>query len=220
MNWKLPNQLTVGRIALAAVFFVLLGLYDAEAPSGPWLLNAALVVYVVAGVTDILDGYFARKWGLTSAFGRIVDPFVDKVLVVGAFAMLAGSNYIQASWAPAAQRRLPGWLTGGMGSSVQAWMVVVILAREFVVSAIRGYSESQGRKFPATYAGKIKMFVQSFAICAVLCQQANVRMPPWAVYLRTAAVWAALIVTVVSGLAYIGKARKLLAGDAEEQARA
>ena len=93
MNWKLPNQLTVGRIGLSAAFFVLVGLYEHGSQNGPWLLNAAFVVYIVAGITDVLDGYLARKLDLTSAFGRIVDPFVDKVLVVGAFAMLAGSNF-------------------------------------------------------------------------------------------------------------------------------
>ena len=101
MNWKLPNQLTVGRIALAGVFFVLLGVYrPLDAGGGPvlssskepsWLLNAAFVLYIVAGMTDVLDGYLARKMNVTSAFGRLVDPFVDKVLVVGAFAMLAVS---------------------------------------------------------------------------------------------------------------------------------
>jgi len=214
MNWKLPNLLTVGRIAVAAVFFVLLGIYEAGGQSGRWVLNAAFVTYILAGITDILDGYFARKWHLTTAFGRIVDPFVDKVLVVGAFAMLTGSNFVFSDAHTAAfEKGLPQWLTGGMASAVQAWMVVAILGREFIVSAVRGYSESQGAKFPATYAGKIKMFVQSVAICTVLYQLANVPAAPWAVYVKLAVVWLAVIVTVLSGLAYIGRARRLLAPD-------
>ena len=214
MNWKLPNQLTVGRIALAAAFFVLLGLYEQRGAAGPWVLNAAFVVYIVAGITDVLDGYLARKWSITSAFGRIADPFVDKVLVVGAFAMLTGANYVMVA-GPAGEfeRSLPHWLNGGMLSCVQAWMVVVVMAREFIVSAVRGYSESQGIKFPATYAGKIKMFVQSAAICVVLFQMANLRDAEWAIYLKAGMVWAAVIVTVLSGLAYIGKARRLLVND-------
>jgi len=108
MNWKLPNQLTVGRIALAAAFFVLLGLYEAGTESGRWLLNSAFVLYILAGITDVLDGYLARKMKVTSAFGRIADPFVDKVLVVGAFAMLAGSNYaLQPEIAGEFERSLP-----------------------------------------------------------------------------------------------------------------
>jgi len=211
MNWKLPNQLTVGRIALSGGFFVLLGAFEQGTRTGPWLLNAAFVLYIVAGITDVLDGWVARRFNLTSAFGRIVDPFVDKVLVVGAFAMLAGSNYVlEPAFSPPFERNLPAWLTGSMASAVQAWMVVVIMGREFIVSAVRGYSESQGVKFPATPAGKIKMFVQSVAICTVLYQLANVRQPTWAVVTKIAVVWLAVIVTVVSGLTYIGKARKLL----------
>ncbi|MCE5328300.1 MAG: CDP-alcohol phosphatidyltransferase family protein, partial [Planctomycetaceae bacterium] len=232
MNWKLPNQLTLGRIVLAAVFFVLLGLYEQDTTWGPALLRVAFVLYIVAGITDVLDGYLARKMNLTSAFGRIADPFVDKVLVVGAFAMLAGSNYTMSGEASPAvgtmldigfvkltaytatlgfrEANMPHWLHGDMASGVQAWMVVVILAREFIVSAVRGYSESCGIKFPATYAGKIKMLVQSVAICVVLEQLADFRNVEWAFWLKTAAVWLAVIVTVISGLAYVGKARKLL----------
>jgi len=213
MNWKLPNQLTVGRIGLAAVFFTLLGIYDSTAAWGPWVLNSAFIVYLLAGVTDVLDGHLARKWHLTTAFGRIADPFVDKVLVVGAFAMLAGSNYGHAAGMPPGDGGVAGWLTGGMSSAVQAWMVVVILAREFIVSAVRGYSESRGVKFPATYAGKIKMFVQSIAICTVLYQLANVPESVWASRVKVATVWAAVLVTVASGFVYVGKARKLLVGD-------
>ncbi|MFW6132710.1 MAG: CDP-alcohol phosphatidyltransferase family protein [Planctomycetota bacterium] len=215
MNWKLPNQLTVGRIALAVVFFVLLGLYRPGSDAGSALLNAAFVLYIVAGATDVLDGWLARKFGWTSSFGRIVDPFVDKVLVVGAFAMLAGLNFaahpaVTAAW----QRRLPSWLTGGMASAVQAWMVVAVLGREFVVSAVRGYSESRGVAFAATWVGKCKMFLQSVAICTVLYQLANAPHAPWAVYTKLATVWAAVVVTVISGVVYVGRARRLLVGDA------
>ena len=221
MNWKLPNQLTVGRLLLAGVFFTLLSLYDlpgrgGEATWGAWLLNASFVIYIVAGITDVLDGYFARKWNLTSAFGRIVDPFVDKVLVVGAFAILAGNNFAfdgsQSAW----ERSLPGWLTGGMASGVQAWMVVAVLAREFVVSGVRGYSESQGIAFPATVWGKLKMLTQSIAICTVIYQLANVSRPNWAVAVKLTVVWVSVIVTVLSGLAYVRKARRLILGKTPE----
>ena len=211
MNWKLPNQLTVGRIFLAAVFFVLLGLYEPNTTAGVWMLNAAFVIYIIAGITDILDGYLARKWNVTSAFGRIADPFVDKVLVVGAFIMLTGSNFAMTGQAPAFEREtMPAWLTGRMASAVQAWMAVLIMAREFIVSAVRGYSESQGVKFPATYAGKIKMFVQSVAICTVLYQQANVPQATWAVVVKVSVVWLAVVITVISSLAYVRKSVRVL----------
>lgn len=211
MNWKLPNQLTVGRIALSGAFFVLLGLYDPQSSWGRWLLNAAFGLYLVAGVTDVLDGYLARKWNLVSAFGRIADPFVDKVLVVGAFAMLAGFNFVLPA-GDEVERALPAWVTGHMASSVQAWMVVLILCREFLVSAVRGYSESQGVNFPATPAGKIKMFVQSLAICIVLFQLANLPNIAWAIYVKISLVWLSVAVTLVSGLAYLGKTRRVLRG--------
>ncbi|MCP4376211.1 MAG: hypothetical protein GY794_08575 [bacterium] len=213
MNWKLPNQLTVGRMVLSIVFFVLLGMYQQGTESGRILLNVAFVLYIIAGITDVLDGYLARKWKLTSAFGRILDPVMDKILVVGAFIMLAGPNFTMVPGS--LDHQLPGWVTGGMASGVQAWMVVLILGREFLVSGVRGYSESQGMKFPATPAGKIKMFVQSFAICTALYQQANVSDAMWAVYMKTICVWLAVIVTLVSGLSYLNKARGLLLGSDE-----
>jgi CDP-diacylglycerol---glycerol-3-phosphate 3-phosphatidyltransferase len=213
MNWKLPNQLTVGRMVLSIVFFVLLGMYRQGTESGRLLLNIAFVLYIIAGITDVLDGYLARKWKLTSAFGRILDPVMDKILVVGGFIMLSGPNFTMAPGA--VDHQLPGWVTGSMASGVQAWMVVVILGREFLVSGVRGYSESQGMKFPATPAGKIKMFVQSFAICTALYQQANVSDAMWAVYMKTICVWLAVIVTLLSGLSYMSKARGLLLGGNE-----
>ncbi|HUT59938.1 MAG TPA: CDP-alcohol phosphatidyltransferase family protein [Phycisphaerae bacterium] len=217
MVWNLPNQLTVGRIALSAVFFVLLGLYEPAATWGPGLLIAAFVIYIIAGITDVLDGYLARKMNATSAFGRIADPFVDKVLAVGAFVMLTGSNFALHAGTPVFELRLPHWITGHMASGVQAWMVVVILGREFIVSAVRGYSESQGVKFPATPAGKIKMLVQSVAICTALYQTALLSQARWAVIVKLVMMWLAVVVTVLSGLAYVGRSRRLLGGgDAAE----
>ena len=198
MNWKLPNQLTVGRMMLAIVFFVLLGMYRQGTECGRWLLNIAFVLYIVAGETDVLDGYLARRWNLTGALGRMLDPVMDKMLVVGAFVMLAGPNFAMAP--DAVDHQLPGWITGGMASAVQARMVVAILGREFLIFGVRGYSESQGMKFPATPSGKIKMFVQSFAICTSLYQQANVTDAMWAIYMKVICVWLAVIVTLTSGL--------------------
>ena len=212
MNWNIPNRLTVGRIVLAVAFFVLLGLYEHNTAWGRWVLNAAFVIYLIAGVTDVLDGWLARRMKVESAFGRIGDPFVDKVLVVGAFAMLTGSNFLLGP-ADHLEHSLPTWVTGHMASAVQAWMVVAILAREFVISAVRGYSESRGVQFAATPAGKVKMFVQSVTICGVLFQLANLPQVPWAIYTKITLVWLAAVVTVVSALAYVGRTRRLLVKD-------
>jgi CDP-diacylglycerol---glycerol-3-phosphate 3-phosphatidyltransferase len=214
MNWKLPNLLTMSRIVLALGFFVLLGVYQQGSPWGRWALNVAFCVYIVAGITDILDGYFARKWDQTSDFGRMVDPIVDKVLVLGGFVMLTGGNY--GHWAVGIdaisdfELDLPQWLTGSMFSCVQAWMVVAILVRELIISGVRGYSESRGKSFPATYGGKIKMLMQSVAICTVLYQMANGPQAPWAVVTKIVVVWLAALITLLSGMLYIRRARLLL----------
>jgi CDP-diacylglycerol---glycerol-3-phosphate 3-phosphatidyltransferase len=211
MNWNIPNQLTVGRIGLSLVFFVLLAMYEPGAAGARWLLNGAFIIFVIAGITDFLDGYLARKWNQVSVFGRIADPFVDKLLIVGAFVMLAGSNFQLVGGEM--DQKLPGWLVGDMASAVRSWMVVAVLAREFIVSAIRGYSESQGIQFSATYAGKIKMIVQLFALGTVLFQMANVPDAMWAIWLKVILVWLAVIVTVLSGFAYVNKARGLFTGE-------
>lgn len=209
MNWKLPNQLTLARLVLAILFAVLLSLW----PDHPFVLNSCFWVYVVAGITDILDGYLARRWHVTSAFGRITDPFVDKVLVCGAFVLLAGNNYAFGPHTGAYERGLAHWITGGMASGVQAWMVMVVIAREFIISGFRGYSESLGRKFPATSWGKLKMFSQSVAICASLLQMANYPQVAWAVQVKLITVWVAVALTLISGLAYVNQGRHLLKAD-------
>jgi CDP-diacylglycerol---glycerol-3-phosphate 3-phosphatidyltransferase len=217
MNWKLPNLLTVGRLGLSLVFFALLANSNVAPSVGSGMLLACVAIYIIAAITDILDGYLARRWHMTSAFGRIADPFVDKVMVCGAFALLAGSNFAFPGGQPWGQveRSLPFWLHGGMASSVQAWMVVVLIAREFVISGIRGFSESQGQKFPATWAGKVKMFVQSLAICVILLQLAYWPDSAWAIAIKLVLVWLTVLVTVVSGLVYVGRAKALLAGGEE-----
>jgi CDP-diacylglycerol--glycerol-3-phosphate 3-phosphatidyltransferase len=213
MRWNLPNALTFGRIGLAAIFFVLLGLWEPGATA--WLLNSAFVLYIVAGITDVLDGWAARRMHVTSSFGRMTDPVVDKLLVIGSLAMLTGANFRFAEGVTGAwERGLPNWLTGGMASGVQAWMVVAVLARELVVSTVRGYSESRGVAFPATPVGKVKMFLQSVAICTVIYQIANVPRAPWAVITKLATIWVAVVVTVFSGLVYLNRVRRLLRRDA------
>ena len=211
MNWKLPNQLTMARLVLSVVFFALLASCRVFPPNQGVLL-ACFVLYIIAGITDILDGYVARKFNLTSVFGRIADPFVDKVIVCGAFALLAGRNFVFPDSGPVSQmeRQMPSWLHGDMASGVQAWMVVVLIAREFVISGIRGFSESQGETFAATPAGKIKMFVQSVTICSILWQLAFLQDAAWAVVVKTALVWTMMAVTVVSGLTYVRRAHALL----------
>jgi phosphatidylglycerophosphate synthase len=210
MNWKLPNLLTLGRLALSILFFVLLALSRAGEDPSSGLLTAGLVIYIIAGATDVLDGHLARKWQVQSAFGRIADPFVDKVMVCGGFALLAGVNFAMVGPAPSGAA---DWLHGAMASGVQAWMVVVLVGREFIVSGIRGYSESQGVKFPATPAGKIKMLVQSIALSASLVKMAWLNDVAWAEIAVLSLVWLTVAVTVLSSLGYVGRTVRVMKMD-------
>ena len=183
---NLPNQLTVLRLVLSAAFFVLLSVTVAR-----WALGVGIVLFVVAALTDALDGYLARKWKVESTFGRIVDPFADKVLVLGALIMLCGAS-------------LPG-------SGVVPWMVVVMLTRELLVTAIRGVVESAGHQFGANVWGKWKMILQSIVVPAILLILVFDPMPTgWLKHARDALVWATLLATVFSGVPYITGAMKVL----------
>ncbi len=203
---QLPNQLTMLRLVLAAVFFVLLNCYRYGANSPIWLIPVAIVIFVLAAITDSLDGYLARRWHVESKFGRIMDPFCDKVLVIGAFVYLAGPRFV-----------IPGAIVEpdisflSMASGVYPWMVAVILSRELLVTAIRGELESEGVKFGANVFGKLKMILQSIVIPIVLL---IVWLDPrsegweWTAWVRDILVYLTVIVTVISGLPYItGAAR-------------
>jgi CDP-diacylglycerol--glycerol-3-phosphate 3-phosphatidyltransferase len=199
-----PNLLTTGRLVLAGVFFALLGYYQYEGRGSPSLLNVAFIVYCVALVTDFLDGYLARKWKVEGAFGRVVDPFVDKVLVIGSFIFFAGKNFIIPD---TAAKYVVSTITG-----VAPWMVVVILARELLVTSFRGLGEGAGQNFGAAFSGKVKMVVQSVTILVVLVYVnyfAVMHGTPAEKYFRwfrDLCVWVTVIVTVFSGLAYVRRA--------------
>jgi CDP-diacylglycerol---glycerol-3-phosphate 3-phosphatidyltransferase len=208
-----PNGLTALRLILAAVFFGMLSFfqYDVSGKHGdPKWLNFAFVVYLIALFTDFLDGYLARRWKVEGAFGRIVDPFVDKVLVLGSFIFFAGKNFTIPSHNPFDVPQNVKTITG-----VTPWMVVVILARELLVTSLRGSSESGGQDFGAALSGKLKMAMQSLTILVILIY---VNYLPWLQYegydqpasvFRGVCIWATIAVTVVSGLLYVQRAISL-----------
>lgn len=198
MNLNLPNRITLARLALAIVFFVLIVQYSQRAPK-PWMLDAAVVVFIVAAVTDILDGYLARKRNLVTPLGRVLDPFVDKVLVCGAFILYAGSSFVDHE--------------GHNVTEVQGWMVVVIVGRELLVTGLRGFSESIGKAFPASLHGKLKMWVQSFAapvILLLIAHEGAWLSPSTATNVKIAIVWLTVIVTALSTGQYLIRARDIL----------
>jgi len=177
--FNIPNRITLSRLFLAIVFFVLLTYR---------YFNIAFVIFLIAAATDWLDGYLARKWELSTDLGRLVDPFVDKVIICGTFIIFV--NVAADIIAP--------------------WMVITIVAREFLVSSIRGFSESKGVKFASNIWGKTKMFIQSWTICAMLLYYAHLENVGWAECMVTVFMWITIIVTVGSGITYIYSAKKTL----------
>lgn len=208
---QLPNQLTLLRLVLAAVFFVLLNCYRYGAASPMWLLPVAIVVFIAAAITDTLDGYLARKWHVESKFGRIMDPFCDKVLVIGAFVYLAGPRFVIPDAIGVNNIDFFSMVTG-----VYPWMVAVILSRELLVTAIRGELEGEGVKFGANVFGKLKMILQSVVIPIVLAIVWLAEIDPGSpggvgnllYWVRDVLVYVTVLVTVVSGLPYITGAVK------------
>ena len=216
-----PNLITGSRLILAAAFFTLLSFYQYEGRGHPGLLTWAFIVFVVALVSDYLDGYLARKWKVEGAFGRVVDPFADKILVLGTFIFFAGKNFIIPERAenPEAHRLWVKTITG-----VAPWMVVIMLGRELLVTSLRGIMESGGKSFGAVWAGKFKMGFQSGAILVILLY---VTFRPWlrrhgyeesAVWIRDIAVWGTVLITLYSGLTYVKNAVTLFRQSAERVA--
>jgi len=171
-----------------------------------WLLFAA-ALFVVAAFTDTLDGFLARRWNAVTTFGRVMDPFADKVLVLGAFVYLAAPGFQLADPAVAAG---PALQPAYQATGVAPWMVVLILARELLVTSIRGLYESQGVDFSAMWSGKAKMVLQSLVVPVILVLVALVPVDPgsWGFWVIRALVWITLLVTVASGLQYVARAAR------------
>ena len=204
-----PNALTGSRLILAAVFFVMLGYYQYEGRGDPTLLNAAFVIYCVALFTDFLDGYLARRWRVEGAFGRVVDPFVDKILVLGSFIFFAGKNFIIPETGP--HETISPYVVRTI-TGVAPGMVVVILARELLVTSLRGMTEGSGQAFGAALSGKLKMVFQSVTILVIIVYvnyRAWLQHHHYEVYargLRDFCIWMTVAITVLSGTFYVRRA--------------
>jgi len=221
-----PNLITGSRLILAAAFFTLLSFYQYQGRAAPLslLLLAAFVIYVAALVSDYLDGYLARKWHVEGAFGRVVDPFADKILVLGTFIFFAGKNFIipELSENPAAHRLWVKTITG-----VAPWMVVVMLSRELLVTSLRGLAEGGGTSFGAVWAGKFKMGFQSASVLIILTY---VTFRPWllehghttiewlAAIVRDISIWGTIVITLYSGVTYVKNAVNLFRLSGEKAA--
>ncbi|MFN0011483.1 MAG: CDP-alcohol phosphatidyltransferase family protein [Phycisphaerales bacterium] len=222
-GWRqtLPNSLTASRVLMALVFFVVLTLwrYDGSSASKgqtDWWLNLAAALFIVAGLTDVLDGYLARRWQAETVFGRIMDPFADKILVIGALVFLAGPDF----WVPLARHK--GFSGAGIqASGIYPWMVVLIVGRELLVTSIRGVLESQGVRFGSDWSGKLKMFCQSVCIPTALVGIAVTNVvpvltpegerAPWGRWTIDITVWITVAVTALSGVPYVIRCLRLVA---------
>ncbi|MCX5661389.1 MAG: CDP-diacylglycerol--glycerol-3-phosphate 3-phosphatidyltransferase [Planctomycetota bacterium] len=207
MYRHLPNQLTVLRLVLAGVFFLTLNFYRYPY-EGRAAIPAAIVLFVLAALTDWLDGFLARRWKAESTFGRIMDPFCDKVLILGAFIYLSGPRFVD----PHAVERQEFFT---MISGVYPWMVALMLARELLVTNVRDEMEAQGVKFGASIFGKVKMVLQAVGIPIILL---IVWLGPhdagreWLATVRDVLVYSTVVATVLSGAPYIISAARALRG--------
>lgn len=172
---NLPNKLTMFRVVLIP-FFVVLLLVDIT-PYDHWI---ALVIFIVASLTDLLDGKIARKYNLVTNFGKFMDPLADKLLVCSALICLVEMERIAA------------------------WMVIVIIAREFIISGFRLVASDNGVVIAASYWGKFKTTFQMVMICLMIANLEALSV------LTTIVTWAAVILTVVSLVDYLIKNKDVM----------
>ena len=195
---NLPNQITIARLGLAIVFFLLLSQYAQRTPD-PWMLDIAAAIFIVAAASDILDGYLARKWGQVTSLGKVLDPLVDKVLVCGAFILFVGPGFVDQD--------------GKNVTEVNSWMVVLIVGRELLVTGLRGFNAANGKVFGASIHGKLKMWMQSIAVPAILliiARESTWSMGATAGWIKAILVWMTVTITALSMIQYLVRSRYLL----------
>jgi len=186
----IPNILTFIRLALTIVFLIMI-LYSTFAATAnkPFFLDITFVVFVAAGLTDIIDGPIARKLNVTSKFGRMIDPLADKILVCSTFICFAIIG----------EPELFGFSRAAL-AAIQWSVVGILILREAYVTVLRHVAEARGVNFAATISGKIKMFLQSFTIGTVLIKMAHVQTAAWGHWFTSVTLAIMLTVTVISGL--------------------
>lgn len=185
----IPNFLTFARLALTFIFLSMI-LYSPFAANKPLFLDIAFVLFVIAELTDVVDGRIARKLNAVSKLGRMSDPLADKVLVCGAFVCFAIIG----------EPKLFGFGRGIL--ALIQWSVAgILILREAYVTIIRHITEARGLVFPAVATGKIKGVVQAFAIGTVMIKTAHVQTATWGYWFTTATLLLMLAYTVISGFA-------------------
>ena len=177
---NLPNKLTVARVILIP-FFVFFLLFDPANTTYKWI---ALALFIIASLTDMLDGKIARKYNLITDFGKFMDPLADKLLVCSAMIGLIELG------------RIPSWI------------VIIIIAREFVISGFRLIAADNGKVIAASYWGKFKT---TFQMIMVILMIANFEIS-WIQVLTQIIMWIALALTIISLVDYLVKNKDVMAG--------
>ena len=174
---NLPNKLTVLRVIMVP-FFVFFMLTDVGGAANKWI---ALAIFAVASFTDLLDGKIARARGLVTNFGKFMDPLADKLLVCSAMICMISTGQLEA------------------------WFVIIIIAREFIISGFRLVASDSGIVIAASYWGKFKTVFQMVMIIVMIMDLGSSF-----VMLETILIYIALILTVVSLIDYIAKNKEVL----------
>ena len=193
--FNVPNKISAARLLLSFVFFALLPLQ---------LYWAALVVFVIAAGTDWVDGWYARKYNMVTKLGRVLDPFCDKILICGAYILIAVEMDAGFPWY----------------AKIAGWMAVVVVGRELLVTVLRSMIEGAGGDFSAKWAGKLKMGFQCVAVGACLValalkktqvEPATAEIPTWLNIVLIGSIWLSIYSTLQSGWGYCVAATKYLA---------
>ena len=174
---NLPNKLTVLRVIMIPFFVISLLAFQGEVRL---LRNLAAAIFIVASLTDMLDGKIARKYNLVTNFGKFMDPLADKLLVCSALICLIELN------------------------ALPAWMVIIIISREFIISGFRLIASDNGVVIAASYWGKFKTTFQMVSVVLLILDI------PALAFVTTICVWIALVLTIVSLVDYIYKNHKIL----------
>ncbi|MDO4594316.1 MAG: CDP-diacylglycerol--glycerol-3-phosphate 3-phosphatidyltransferase [Tissierellia bacterium] len=170
---NIANKVTMVRMFLVPVFVILYLILGEK-------YNIAALVFVIASLTDALDGHLARSRNLVTTFGKFLDPLVDKILTMAAFILLAEANI------------------------VAGWAVIIIIARELIITGFRTIAQSQNITIAASIYGKAKTMTQCVAIVMLLL---NIN---WPLHLDLIVFYLAVILTILSGVDYLLKNKKVL----------
>jgi len=188
---NIANKITIARIGLTFVFMIFLFM------NGLWPKVAGFAVFILAAVSDLLDGKIAKKYNMVTDFGKLMDPIADKILVLSALIAFVQMQIIEG------------------------WMVLVIFSREILVTSLRLFALNKGKVLSAGRSGKHKTFSQMVLISLILCfilfkeirKNFYTWNPSWEASFSVAiniVMWIVVVLTLYSGIAYLWKNRKII----------